>query len=528
MDLFVVLLYAVAAVIWALASFNILRHELHMFQQSGYRPVRYARRISAKPADLLPYLALILLSGIGRWMYDTPWRYLGVAVFGIGAVIAGVAKEPKQAKKPLVWTARAKRLFVTSAILLVATAVLCAVLMPRYFEEPWNGKVFCIVGCVSALMPIVLCIACAINAPMEHRINQGYINDAKRILAGMPNLTVVGVTGSYGKTSVKNYLAALLGAKYMTLATPESYNTTLGAVRTIREYLKPTHEVFICEMGARQVGDIREICELVHPRHGIITAVGEQHLETFGSRENIRKTKYELADAIPADGKLFVNGDSDGIAAEPPKHAHSTYGLEKERDFRGEVLSVSRKGTEFRVTTPSGESATFVTPLIGAHNVQNLVGAIACAYSLGVPLEDMRRPLMRMKAVEHRMQLIERGPVTIIDDAYNSNPAGAHAALETLGLFDIKRVLVTPGMVELGAREAELNREFGADAAAHCDAVALVGEAQTRPIYEGLVGAGFDKENIFVADTLQDAMKWVYSLGGEKVILLENDLPDNY
>lgn len=528
MSLTVVMLYALAAVIWVLASYNALRHELHMFQQSGYRPVRYARRIAAKPLDLLPYLAFILLAGIGRWMYDTPWRYLGVGVFSIGATIVGIAKMKRQAKKPLVWTARAKRLFATAAVLLAATAVVCAIAMPHRADEPWNGKVFCVVGCVSALMPVVISIACAINTPMERGINRGYINDAKRILGGMPNLTVVGVTGSYGKTSVKNYLAALLGAKYMTLATPESYNTTLGAVRTIREYLKPTHEVFICEMGARQVGDIREICELVHPQHGIITAVGEQHLETFGSRENIRKTKYELADALPSDGKLFVNGDSDGIAAEPPKHGHMTYGLDGGRNFIGEVLSVSRKGTEFRVTTPSGESATFTTPLIGAHNVQNLVGAIACAHELGVPLEDMRRPLMRMKPVEHRMQLIERGSVTIIDDAYNSNPAGAHAALETLGLFDIKRVLVTPGMVELGAREAELNREFGADAAAHCDAVALVGEAQTKPIYEGLVGAGFDRENIFVADTLGDAMKWVYSLGGEKVILLENDLPDNY
>lgn len=517
-------IYYTAMLLWGIGAWLALRHELHMFQQSGYKPLTFARRTFEKPISLLPYLVSLAIFAAAEVALELGFRYFGIALYGVSAAVLGYFRIPKPAKKPLVWTARVKRMTVTAVILLAA-----GLFIPHKPSEPLHELSFRIVGGLTIVMPLVVVLANVINSPIEKAINRHYINDAKRILAGMPNLTIVGVTGSYGKTSVKNYLAALLGAKYNTLATPENYNTTLGVVRTVRENLKPIHEIFVCEMGARHVGDIKEICELVHPQHGIITAVGEQHLETFGSQENIRKTKYELADAVPEGGKLFVNLDSAAIAASLPSHEHETYGLGDGCGWRGEVLSVTRRGTSFRVTTPTGETYEFETPLIGAANVQNLVGAIAVAHSLGVPLEAMRKPLRRLEPVEHRMQLLPRGPITIIDDAYNSNPAGAAAALETLGLFEAQKILVTPGMVELGARESELNREFGALAAKHCDAVALVGEAHTRPIREGLVGAGFAEEKIFVADTLDKAMAWVYALpGAEKVVLLENDLPDNY
>ncbi len=525
----VLTVYILAAVIWAITAYETLRHELHMFQQSGYKIKTYFLRTFEKPKAFLPYPLLVAANLAALVVYRYGYGVFGVMASALACGIFAFFMMPKPAKKPLVWTARVKRLAAVCGVLLLASALLPAFLLPRYAGELWSGRAHFICAFVTALTPCVVSLACVINSPMEKAINNKYINEARRILADMPNLTVVGVTGSYGKTSVKNYLAALLSAKYNTLATPENYNTTLGVVRTVRERLKPTHEVFVCEMGARHVGDIKEICELVHPDCGIITAVGEQHLETFGSRENIRRTKYELADAIPPEGGLFVNIDSDGISAEPPRHGHFTYGLGEGAEWRGEVISVSRKGSAFRVTSPDGETAEFETPLIGAHNVQNLVGAIACAHSLGVPLEDMRRPLRRLEAVEHRMQLIPRGDVTVIDDAYNSNPAGAAVALETLGLFEAQRILVTPGMVELGEREKELNRELGERAAAHCDAVALVGANRAAPIKEGLLAAGFDEGKIYVAPSLDDAMKWVYALpGAEKVILLENDLPDNY
>ncbi|NLK99678.1 MAG: UDP-N-acetylmuramoyl-tripeptide--D-alanyl-D-alanine ligase, partial [Clostridiales bacterium] len=188
-------------------------------------------------------------------------------------------------------------------------------------------------------------------------------------------------------------------------------------------------------------------------------------------------------------------------------------------------------GTEFTVITSNKEKAQFNTKLLGRHNVVNIVAAIAVSNSLGIPLEDLTIPVRRLQPVEHRLQLIEKGGnLTIIDDAYNSNPAGSKAALDTLSLFDGLRILITPGMVELGSQEDYYNREFGRQASTRCDYVILVGKKQTEAIYDGLISEGFDKSKLYVTDIFDDAIKHAYDIKTDKhkYILLENDLPDNY
>ncbi len=168
--------------------------------------------------------------------------------------------------------------------------------------------------------------------------------------------------------------------------------------------------------------------------------------------------------------------------------------------------------------------------LIGAHNVINVVGAIAVANKLGIALADLKIPVRRIEPVEHRMQMREHGLVTIIDDAYNSNPVGSKAAVETLAMFDGIRILITPGMVELGEKEAEFNYKFGIYAAECCDYILLVGRKHTEPIKEGVLSKGFPEEKCLVYDKLEDAVSYAYAIKGQghKYILLENDLPDNY
>lgn len=424
---------------------------------------------------------------------------------------------PPQAKKPLVYTARVRRMLVTAAVLLV---ILAGAAM--WLGEPFNYLLVCL-GFV--LSPFLVLLVNVLNQPLEKAYVRYYINDARKMLKSMPALTVVGITGSYGKTSVKYYLNTLLRARFNVLMTPESYNTTLGVVRTIRENLRSTHEVFICEMGARNVGDIKEICDIVHPKYGILTAIGEQHLESFKTLENIVKTKFELADSIPADGRVFLNDQIE----KRPSRPFTTYGISPDSDYAVGDIRVTRQGTSFTVRTPDGD-AQFRTLLIGEHNVVNLAGAIATAHSLGVSLDELKAQVLKIAPVPHRMQLIENGGMTIIDDAYNSNPNGCRAALKTLGMFDAFKVMITPGMVELGARQEACNCEFGREAAAVCDFVALVGEEQTRPIRQGLLEAGYPEEKIFTAGSFNEALVKVNSIDSEKrkVVLLENDLPDNY
>lgn len=246
----------------------------------------------------------------------------------------------------------------------------------------------------------------------------------------------------------------------------------------------------------------------------------------------MRKTKFELAKALPEEGFVCLNADSEELMKEDYKGKKVLYSLEGvgQGDYHAENVSVSSEGTSFTLVH-NEERSDFVTPVIGRHNVLNIVGALAMAHELGMSYEELHPQVRKLQSVPHRLQLLDRGNVALIDDAYNSNPTGAKAALDTLALFKGFRILVTPGMVELGEKMEECNRTFGKQAAKACDYAILVGKRQAEPILQGLLEGGFPKEKIYVAETIGEAISVAYSLptGGEKpIILLENDLPDNY
>ena len=370
-----------------------------------------------------------------------------------------------------------------------------------------------------------------VNRPVEKRINDWYIHDAERMLKEMPALKVVGITGSYGKTSVKFFLRKLLSAKYNVLMTPESYNTTMGRRQDGPHLPPPDPRDLPLRDGARNVGDIKEICDIVHPGFGVLTSIGPQHLESFKSIDNVIKTKFELRDALPADGTVFLNWDNEYIRSQDPARPAVKYGtLREDADYFARDIRVSAEGSSFTITR-DGVDYRFTTRLIGAHNVLNITGAIAAANTLGVPMADLIPQVRQLESVPHRLQLIRGGSSLIIDDAYNSNPSGAKAALDTLSQFDGVKILVTPGMVELGAKQEELNRAFGRQAAAVCDYAVLVGERQAVPIKAGLLDEGYPENRIFVEHDLTAALKTVENIRAgdkQKVVLLENDLPDNY
>ena len=539
-------------IVYLCAAVLGLRYYTHMLQLSSYQFQGYFRFLKTTVTKYgLHAGAAAAIFGAGFFEYaealeETDMNKIAGGLFVLSIVflaLMAVMYIPKKAKKKFVVTQRVQRLFVTYAVLLVIVALIAGICVA--FGADWSaGKhavaaffVAAYIGC----LPLVVALSNLINKPVENRINQWFIDDAKRILKEHQGLRIIGVTGSYGKTSVKYYLTTLLSEKYRVLMTPESYNTPMGIVRTIREKMVPTHEIFVCEMGARHLHDIKEITDIVHPDDGILTSIGYQHLETFHSLENIVSTKYELLDAVDekekaegaAKGKhlKFANGDNEIVMANMKYKDAITYGVSEGCDYRVSDISVTGAGTTFNVTTPEGETSEFSTKLVGRHNVENIAGAIAVAASFGVPMNKLRMAVRRIQPVPHRLELVRHGAVSILDDAYNSNPNGAKVALETLALFENSvKILVTPGMVELGAKEDEYNEEFGRQAAGVCDYIILVGEKQTHAIKKGALGAGFAEDKLFVKSSLTEATQLMYELeaGREKVILLENDLPDNY
>jgi len=522
----------IAMALAAIAAGYELRRDLMMFQQNSYRLDRY-RRWLGESADT-----------------TSAWRLIGLVIFFIAlsafsrieAVLAlvGVFSLARAwtlghavYKKPLVWTARAIRIY--SVCVIIALAIACAAIF-LFGHGTQLGRVYAamtaMLGCYCG-SHLIIALSAIVLTPVEKAINRRYYNDAARRLAEMPDLKIVGITGSYGKTSTKHYLYRILSEQFDTLMTPGSYNTTLGVIRTIREYLKPYNEVFIVEMGAKALGDIKEICDLVHPAIGIITAVGPQHLESFKTIENVQATKFELADALPSDGIAIVNNDFEKIADR--KVSGKTclrYAVhDSAADYRATDVQYSSEGTTFTVTGPDGRSLTVSTRLMGECNVSDLLAAIVTAMQMGVSDAKIKSAVAAIEPVEHRLSVkTTPGGITILDDAFNSNPVGSRMALEVLGTFTGgKRIVITPGMIELGPEQYELNFEFGKTIAAHTDVAIIVGKYNRDAIVEGLKSAGYPAEKLHTPDTFADAQQILAGMAAKgDTVLYENDLPDTF
>ncbi len=499
-----------------------LRHNMHMFQQNGYKNDEHIRWLKKNIRQQWLLLFGLVLGILRLFFSFWPLDILMILTLYMTVLVYRALRRLNN-KKRLVYTARVKRMIFTIILLSLITLGVC-------FRFSGTGVIPGVSVILVSSQLFLILISNIINHPVEVMVNRYYINDARRILREMKDLIVIGVTGSYGKTSVKYYLETLLRSRFDVLVTPGNFNTPLGITRTLRENLKRTNEIFICEMGARRVGEIKEICDLFPPDHGIITAVGPQHLETFHSIENIQKTKFELADAVSGKGMIFLNGDNELIREKAGEYSSPIlyHSDGEESGYYAKNIKVSALGTSFTVVTPGGEEEEFRIRLIGGHNIINVVGAIAVANSLGIPLKELKVPARRIEPVEHRMQIREQGGLTIIDDAYNSNPVGSKAALETLAMFDGAKILITPGMVELGDREEEYNRKFGNYAAENCDYILLVGKKHTKPIMDGIMEKGFPEERCMVFDRLEEALDHARRIKDDrhKYILLENDLPD--
>lgn len=496
---------------------------IHMAQLEGYkaRPTFFWIMKNRQTTLLLP-----VLIGMLSLVISVFFPVVGAVVyaFAVGYLTWRRSKRPQ--KKPLTYTARVKRLVAIVGFwsLALAAGSMCVSLYSG--QDGWGFALY-------LLTPFVVCLSLLCAWPMEESIKKGYFRDAQRRLAAREDLIKIGITGSFGKTSTKFILGTLLREKYNVLVPPSSFNTPMGLTRVVREQLKDEHEVFLAEMGAKHKGDIKELCDLVHPTIGVITSVGPQHLETFGSLEVIKSTKYELIDALPQDGVSFFPSDG-GICEE---FFHKTHKGKKHLcGLSGVDLFVTAKdatvgpfGSRFLLCI-EGKQMQAEVPLLGKHNIENILLCCAVAWHLGLREEELLRGLKKLQPVEHRLQILPSGNgLTVIDDAFNSNPTGAHAALDVLASFPNKRIIITPGMVELGKDEDAHNLAFGKKMASCVDVAILVGLNRVKPIVQGLEEGGFSKENLHLVRTLEEASKLLPTLAGAgDVVLFENDLPDNY
>ncbi len=493
---------------------------LHIYQQEEYDSSRFLRWIAANNAfDKILSGAIVLVFVL--WL-AVPSLASQVLLFTSFAAIAWMEKDPRRdSKKKLVMTARARRIF------LIAFAI--ALLMGTWwFIAPvpllWLAPI--------QMIPFFIMLANEILRPFENAVQKKFWNEAHTKLQTIKP-TVIGITGSYGKTSVKHILGHILKTSAPTLVTPGSVNTPMGITRIIREQMEDNCKYFVVEMGAYGPGSIARLCRLAPPDMAVITAIGHAHYERFRSLDTVAQAKFELAEAVIAKKGLIVVQDK--VLENPyalnfkQQHAANFIVCGTVGDLHIHSMDQTEQGLDVEITWQQ-QPYRLQVPLFGLHHALNAAIAFATAAALGIAPEHIIAALHSVPQITHRLEVKRQGDgTTLIDDAFNSNPEGFRAALDLLGtLQGSRKILVTPGMVELGEAHTEAHDKAGARAGEVCD-VAVVVQGRRIPSFLGGFRRTGETKKLVEVESFAQASAWLdRNRASGDIILLENDLPDIY
>ena len=531
-----------------------LRYFLHMFQLVGYKTGEFRSFLADRffsHVITAEHIFITILISVLVTFFAEDITLTAVAILISMFVLfwfTGISEyRTEREKKPLVFTARMKR--VSGLILILLIAIWYSLLeigfislLIRDFAAPFIKTdpyfmAFSLVF-VDICVPFMVWLGGWVLKPVEWKIQNGFKKQAREKLASLPDLKIIAITGSYGKTSTKFAINAFLKERYSVCVTPGSFNTPMGICKVINNDLKASHRVLILEMGARYRGNIGELCDIAQPNLSVVTNVGLAHLETFGSQDVIAREKSTIVRRLKPNGTAILNGDDPRVEAMGSLRddARVIY-IGKEGSINATDISVDSSGTSFTMiwkhSDGSEQNRTRVqTMLLGEHNIQNILLAAAVAREFDIRIETAALAASKMEPVEHRLELKHRNGLTVIDDAFNSNPVGAKNALDVLGSFvSGKKFVITPGMIELGEREDEMNEEFGRQIVkSKVDVAILVGDEQTAAIQRGIEEETIPGEmKVHVVESLFAANDLLNELAAEgDVVLYENDLPDNY
>ncbi len=514
---------------------------MQISQLNGYHLHGYMSWLSnTRGKYFLRVLMVVVLSAVCILVTNVVFRifveplkyylcYLGLAFYLLFSIIFIKVINSTPQKTPLKMTSRVKRAYVMLFFLCVIVSFGLILLSSTFVDILGYGGI----ALTPLFIPILVPFAHLLLKPLEKIIQNRYVIKAMKKLQMFSDLKIIGITGSFGKTTTKNALTTILSEKYSVCSTPQSYNTPMGITKTILENLTPTNQVFIVEMGARRRGDIQYLCKLTKPSMGIVTSIGHQHMQTFGSFENVKRTKSELPNFLGKDGFCVFNGDDEAVldVSKSFDGEKQIISLTKtDVDIYATDITASKNGTTLKLFVDN-KSYTCTTKLLGVHNISNILLCAAMAKKMGLTPQQIVAGIEKIRPVAHRLELVNApNNVIVLDDTYNASIVGSQRALEVLQMFEERRkIVITPGIVELGAMERLANYQFGKQIAEKADVVIIVNKTNLLAIKQGLLDSNFDTKNIFEVENFamsQQLLKKIIKNGD--VILWENDLPDNY
>jgi len=490
--------------VFLILNLIFLQKFLHIYQLKDYNNTRYFKYFFDK--KIIFYLLIFIVFMVQLFVNNL----IFYTVTNVGIFIISIIFYPhliKANKTPLHLTGKIKRLFIISTIILVCTSFI---------------KVgFCLISFMSLLSPILANITNIYDKIKNHR----YIKSAQNKLK-IYAPKIIAITGSNGKTSVKNILLQMLKTKYKTIASPASYNTPLGISKFLNEELTKDHEYIILEYGARHKKDVKKLCRTFGADYGILTTIAPQHLESFHNIENIYLTKNELVKYL--QNKLCIfNIDNiycrrSYLEKEGEKISVS---IHEKADIFAKNLKISSINMKFNMFF-NQFNKKITTNLLGRHNITNILLASALALHLNIDIEEIAKTISSLQPTEHRLQLI-KSRINIIDDSYNCSLASAEEALYTLSHFEGKKMIATPGIIECGNMSYEINFRLGV-MMKNFDYIIVIGKQNKKAILDGLKTQKFDDKKILLAENLESSKKYFSLLADGDTLLLLNDLPDDY
>jgi len=429
-----------------------------------------------------------------------------------------------------------KPVLTKKAILLISLSVFFIFLICAYSIFLKNILYFGVYLLIfDILSPIIFSLIVLILEPFSILLRKRIMRKAEEKISNFKELITIGITGSFGKTSTKEFLSTILSEKFNVLKTKEHQNSEMGISNCILNELNLNHQVFIAEMGAYRKGGIKMLANIIKPKIGIITGVNEQHLATFGSIENLLSAEggKELIESLPSDGLVIFNGDNKYLKDLYKetfilKRVYSVNKLDLEKagiepDFWAEDIKVEKRFIHFTVKNKNNEIEYFTINILGAHNVSNILAAITTAYDFGMSLKEISQACLKIKPEQGSIHLFEtKSGLNILDSSYSANPDGVIADLNYLSIYPRKKIIIMPCLIELGKVSKEIHQKIGRKIGEVCDLSIITTKDRYEDIKKGAIESGMKEENIIFdenTDTILKRIKNFVSVGD--VVLIE-------
>jgi UDP-N-acetylmuramoyl-tripeptide--D-alanyl-D-alanine ligase len=525
--------------LWQLKNYHIGRFMAHFDTYNGKKIIRNWGLFFKCTVLLL----MLLMMGSATYLYPeslsntlskislfvvacVPLVFLLYILEGILAII-GLLR--RKVKGPEMTT----KISFLLPIIFIPLGVIAVVLGVNFYQSylhPTKYLIFDLASFVMAILafdiltPLIVSLIILFFQPFTVFMRNRIIKRAIKKREALENLLVIGVTGSYGKSSTKEFLKEILSSEFKVAATERNENSEIGISEYILHHVNDEHEIFICEMGAYNRGGIKLLCKIAKPKIGVLTGINNQHLATFGSQENIVKGKFELIDSLPSEGLAVLNWDSDLIKDNFNSTINSVKcSISEKQDIWAEEIKEDKEGISFKAVLKTGESQFFQTNIHGVHNVSNLLSVIAVAKKLGMELETIAE---RVKGIKGGIDIKRVDDFDVIDATYSSNFDGIISHLEYLKNWEGRKILVMPCLIELGKEGKETHRKIGRKIGEVCDLAIITSRDYFKELEKGAVESGMKAEDVLFIQNGDKILKKIFSVASEgSVVLLESRIP---